>query len=140
MKKNTKIILTVVFVIAGAGVVALAAAAGGAYYIYGQFASPEQKARMEKAKIDGREFGKATDQNGCMEKGYLLAAPESTFDLSNQMFVKECLGASRPVQNFCEGVPFMLDRDWFENECKKVGHDRDACVMTYIAKRNFCRM
>ena len=32
--------------------------------------------KVEQAKVDGREFGKTTDQNGCLEKGFLRDEPE----------------------------------------------------------------
>ncbi len=38
--------------------------------------SKEVDQKREQAKVDGREFGKTTDQNGCMQKGFLHDEPE----------------------------------------------------------------
>ena len=92
--------------------------------------------KVEQAKVDGREFGKTTDQNGCMEKGFLRDAT------GGSGFVGECLKSSKPISDFCDGVPRVSDgkwKEWEDEECKKVGHNnRDSCSDAFNAKRHFC--
>lgn len=95
--------------------------------------------KVEQARVDGREFGKTTDQNGCMEKGFL------TEEYLVSGFVGECLKSSKPIPDFCDGVPGYAFGKWEEGEkwvnegCKKVGHNSRSCRDTFNAKRGFCR-
>ncbi|HEV7698661.1 MAG TPA: hypothetical protein VGO43_00385 [Pyrinomonadaceae bacterium] len=140
MRTGTKVIIGMV-----AGMVLLvslvvAAVVGGSYYLFRRMDDPVLVKKRETARTDGTQFGKTTDQNGCMDKAYTLAAPTDSFDMSSHYFTKSCLKASRPSPNFCDGVPFVLDRDWFGNQCNAVGHDTNACLEAYTAKRDFCRL
>ena len=88
----------------------------------------------DQAHLDGREFGKTTDQNGCMEKGFALPN-----DFLNKMsFTSGCLRTSRPTPDFCKGVSYF-ERKWADEQCKKVGDNKDSCIQAFDAKRHFCR-
>ena len=140
MKTKTKIILGVsltLVLLAGTGAAIIA---GAAYYVVNELNIPERIEKLEKAKADGIEYAKTTDQNGCMEKGFRLSPPADSYDIGNVTFVRECLGASRPTAHFCDGVPFVLDRQWFAHQCKLAGHETDSCTTAFIAKRDYCRM
>ena len=91
----------------------------------------EHARKVEQAEVDGREFGKTTDQNGCMEKGFLRDATRESFYSSNG-FVEECLKSSKPIPDFCDGVSL------WDEQCKKVGYIRDSCFGASFAKDNFC--
>ncbi len=93
--------------------------------------------KVEQAKVDGREFGKTTDQNGCMEKGFLRDAPGESF-YSGVAFVEECLKSSKPIADFCDGVPLSSSVDWNNEQCQKVGHNTQSCFHAFVAKGNFC--
>ncbi len=137
MKTKTKIIigsLLAVFLLVGVVVV------GGFAYLFYRFDDPEVRAKINKAKADGAAFGQTTDQNGCMEKGFTLAPATESFDVSNEYFVKACLHASRPTANFCDGVPLLFDRKWFDDQCDRVGHNTEQCTVAFLAKRDFCRL
>ncbi len=140
MKTRTKIIIGTAIAVLLLGFLGVGGIVGGAYYIFGRLDDPELVKKKEAAKHDGTEYGKTTDQNGCMEKAYALEIPKDSFDLSNDYFIKACLKSSRPTANFCDGVPLMLDRDWFKNQCSTVGHNTDACIDAFRAKRDFCRL
>lgn len=140
MTTKTKIIigigaaLILLVVIVGAGL------AGGFYYVLHRLDDPAVKAKLDKAKADGTGFGKTTDQNGCMTKAYTLIPVTDSIDISNAEFTNACMKSSTPTPGFCEGVPFVFNRDWFAEQCKAVGHNDDACLTAFIAKRNFCQM
>ena len=140
MKTRTKIILGVSLALVLCGAAAIIIIGGAAVYFSREINLPERVEKMKKAKTDGIEFAKTTDQNGCMEKGFSLKPAADSFDISNVTFVKECLNASRPTANFCDGVPFMLKRDWFEDQCRTFGENNDSCVTAFIAKRDYCQM
>ena len=140
MKTKTEIVIGSLLAVFLLGGLVVAAVVGGFAFLVHKFDDPELKAKDVKAKADGTEFGKTTDQNGCMEKGFKLTPAASSFDVSNTTFVNACLHASRPTANFCDGVPFVLDRKWFDDQCQIVGHNNEQCSTAFIAKRNFCRM
>ena len=107
-----------------------------AFYAKGNFC--DQK-KVEQAEVNGREFGKTTDQNGCLEKGFL------TEEYLASGFVKGCLKSSKPIPDFCDGVPLGYDSGnakdiskWLDERCKKVGHNERSCLDTFIVKRDFC--
>jgi hypothetical protein len=90
--------------------------------------------KRNQANIDGREFGKTTDWNGCLEKG--LTLPNDLINKSS--FTSGCLRTSRPTPDFCEGVP-GYDQKWAGEQCKKAGDNTDSCIQAFDAKRSFCR-
>lgn len=140
MKKSTKIILAVSLALALLAAIAVAAIAGVVLFAWQRIDIPEKAEQREKAKIAGLEFAKNTDQNGCLNKGFSLKPPADSFDVSNVTFVEECLQAAAQVPDFCEGVPLIFNRDWFNDQCRVAGRDREACISTFIAKRNYCHM
>ena len=99
--------------------------------------SKEVDQKREQAKVDGREFGKTTDQNGCMQKGFLHDEPEY---FSSLRFVEECLKSSKPIPDFCDGVPLnrSVSGGWYDEQCQKVGHNTDSCFRAFVAKGSFC--
>ena len=139
MKTKTKII---VGVLATGGLMAIMAIIGIVSlweYAGAKFRSPEIRRINDKGIADGIAFGKITDQNGCLEKGFTLEEKNNAFDLSNNYFLEKCFITSRPTPNFCAGVPFFSGGKWEENECKKIGRDNDACQAAMTAKRIYCR-
>jgi hypothetical protein len=99
--------------------------------------------KTEQARVDGREFGKTTDQNGCMEKGFSLKATDHYL---NDAFVSECLKSSKPIPGFCDGVPTFDDtsevRDkWLaEQEAEKCPKhpNNKSCLQTINGKHSYC--
>lgn len=140
MRTRTKVIIGSAAAVLLIGILGVAGIVGGSYYLVRKLDDPELVKKKEAAKRDGAEFGKTTDQNGCMERAYSLEIPKDSFDLSNDYFIKACLKSSRPTASFCDGVPLMLDRDWFKNQCSAVGQNTDACIDAFRAKRDFCRL
>ena len=143
MTKNTKIFLGV-----GCGVLligAIVVVVGGIMAMkYWGKPFVEATARFEQ---EGREFGKTTDQQGCMDEGVRRSRSAGVLDISAGMglavFVDSCLKSSRPTANFCDGVPSfwsMEDSEWAMAECKKEGADpeKTACIHIMKRKHQFC--
>ena len=134
MKIGTEIVIGIVI-----GVVMTIGLVVGGFYgfvVLTDRKSKEVDQKREQAKVDGREFGKTTDQNGCMEKGFLRDEPEYFSSLN---FVEECLKSSKPIPDFCDGVPLNASVQWDKEQCKKVGHNTDSCFRAFVAKGSFCK-
>lgn len=139
MKTSTKVIIASLVGVLLLGCLAVAGIIGGAAYVYKKVDNPELVAKRKKATEDGMEFGKTTDQAGCMQKGFSLEVSADVFDMSNSSFIRGCLGSSSKTANFCEGVPVLFSRDWVDEECKKSGHETKACDAAFIEKLDYCR-
>jgi hypothetical protein len=81
---------------------------------------------------EGTEFGKTTDQRGCLTEGLRRGKKitDITTQAGNREFVKGCLRSSQLTPAFCDGVPSVLGKmfsDWEETECKKIDTPTVAC-------------
>lgn len=103
--------------------------------------------KYEAKQAEGREFGKQTDQKGCMEEALSRSKAMGFADINeitlNGGFVEECLKASRPTPGFCDGVPSKWspnDTEWSRKQCEKAGLDdiRTGCVSVFKEKIDFC--
>lgn len=135
MKLGTKIVIGAVSII----VLIIGLIVGGfAGFIYLATLTDKKRAEKEKqARIDGREFGRTTNQNGCIEKGFSLKS-EHNFDKVTLEFVRECLESSEPIPNFCDGVRASDKGDWRnDKQCEKVPNN-PPCHDTIYAKQSYC--
>ena len=107
----------------------------------------EYKRDCRAAQIEGREFGLKTDNNGCINEGLSQTKNTPFTDINTgavkRVFVEECLTASRPVNDFCEGVPSAFDvneMDWRREQCHKAAMDEieSGCLSVFDKKRFFC--
>ena len=91
---------------------------------------------------EGSDFGKTTDQNGCLRQGLLRMndVENPTLDqLSlNGRFVNECLDVSRPSPDFCKNVPKVIVRDWIGEQCRLIGRSDSVCYVVFDEKTTFC--
>ena len=139
MKTGTKIVIGVVITF----LLIIGLLVGGffGFVFLTEQARKKHNQKVEQAKVDGSEFGKTTDHNGCMEKGFLRDADAKgeSFYLG-VAFVGECLKSSKPIPDFCAGVPLnaSVSGGWFDEQCKKVGHNTDSCFRAFVAKSSFC--
>jgi hypothetical protein len=138
MKKGTKIVIGVVMtVLLIIGLIIGLVVTELYYELFYQ--SKINRQNWEQTGIDGKEFGKSTDQNGCLEKGF-SPEPSHAYSDYNFLFVSECLNSSQPSPNFCDGVPPWLQsesRIWEAKQCEKVPN-KDACHETMSAKLSYC--
>ena len=120
---------------------------GVAFYL----GSDKELARETEAKkVEGREFGKTTNQEGCLKEGLTRAKTTTIFNLKaneiNRAFVGACLESSHPTPRFCDGVPRdsllnpSAEADWEKQQCENVGmdHAQTGCDAVFTAKANFC--
>jgi len=108
---------------------------------------PEFSPKYAAKQAEGREYGKGTDQQGCMKEGLARAQGIGFLDVNaqtlNNGFVEECLKASRPTPGFCQGVPSywsMKDDEWKAAQCRKVGMDesKTGCSSVFQTQIEFC--
>jgi hypothetical protein len=101
----------------------------------------------KEVEAEGREFGKATDNEGCINEGLRRSKSATILDfgsgMSSMVFVEACLKSSRPTPDFCVGVPSfwsMQDSEWKIAECRKAGLDeaKTGCMHVFKVKHEFC--
>jgi len=137
MTNNTKLVLgcggTILIVVA----IILCGALFSAYKGYSLYKDNDE---------GGRVFGATTDQEGCLKEGLRrgsLMADDKIERFKNGTFVQGCLEVSKPVENFCIGVPDVNDRDaqfkWARSECQTAGqNDNTGCLQVYNEKHTYC--
>jgi len=142
MKKGMKIFLGV-----GCGLLLI----GAIVVVVGIFALNYLEKQLgestQKFEVEGREFGKTTDQQGCISDGMRRSASIGLLEFSAGIqlsaYVDACLETSKPTANFCDGVPSfwsMKETEWGSAMCRKAGVDpeRTACVLITKRKHQFC--
>ena len=107
------------------------------------FALDKDYARQYSAALaEGQEFGKGTDQDGCMREGMSrlkgVEEPGIKQLAVNGAFVRECLSVSKPTPGFCVGVPSVPYREWIADQCKRLGRADAVCLGVFDAKHTFC--
>lgn len=142
MTKTVKILLGV-----GGGLIVLVVIV----IVGGYFALNYIEARLEAGvKPDeeaGTAYGKTVDQKGCIDEGLRRSRSMTFTDLgkgtSLGSFLGTCLKNSKPVQDFCVGVPGFWDINdtaWMVEQCHKTGMDekKSGCTFVFQAKHDFC--
>jgi hypothetical protein len=145
MKTSTKILLSVGGILVFIVFIVIAVVAALVYSFSISDEGVEFKDNIRAAQAEGKVFGIKTDNDGCIEEG-LLRAENTRFNdvikvTVKAAFVEGCLKASRPVNNFCEGVPNVLGvDDWRKKQCLNAGMDEieSACASVFARKRQYC--
>lgn len=95
-----------------------------------------QAAQSEAAWRDGERAGRGLDEPACVAAAFaaLRAGPSGRFDdiVLGNVHLAGCLRTSRPVANFCHGVPapehaFEVAQ-WSRQQCQARGLATPACV------------
>lgn len=88
--------------------------------------------RLTALENEGTEFGKTTDQRGCIKEG--LARGKKITDITSQVgnrdFVRGCLRSSQASPGFCDDVPSIVGKmftDWEAKQCEKIHSPTVAC-------------
>ena len=122
-------------------VVGVIAAAGFWFYRNKDALVAKTKAIAE----EGRSFGEKTDNQGCVNQtiSRYKADPGFTSAISNSIFMRICLDASRDTAGFCDDVPkqreFMKAAQWKKDECQRAGLERDThCPNLLTPIQQFC--
>lgn len=94
---------------------------------------------------EGAEFGKTTNQQGCIDEGLKRNSKLGLFDFdaqgANEDFVLGCLPASAASPGFCDGVPSGVKNifvDWTEKKCEKINMPRPICTGIFDQQIRFC--
>src|SRR2546423_6411326 len=129
MTKSTKWFL---LGISGILVLIIAVIVGGMLFLKFSSAGKRMSERLDAAEAQGTEFGKTTDQQGCVKEG--LARGKKINDITSQVgnrdFVRGCLRSSQPSPGFCDDVPSIAGKmltDWEAKECEKIHSPTVAC-------------
>ena len=102
-------------------------------------------ARAKEVVTEGREFGRNSDNQGCVDESVSRYKKEPGFTtvLSNSVFTRACLEASRPTTGFCDDVPkqteFIRTAQWRIEQCRKVDLSKDSnCQSLFTPVQQFC--
>jgi hypothetical protein len=98
-----------------------------------------------KAIAEGRDFGKTTDQEGCMkealDRAQSLSLWRSTAVTRVTFFLRGCLNGTSSTDTFCEGIPSFWDlSNWDVEQCEKRHMDiiQTSCRKVFSEQRYFC--
>ncbi len=129
MNKTVKIVLiaAMVLVLLGIGLFA-------GFVIFLKFTQPGRTMdqRLTAIENEGTEFGKTTDQQGCIKEGVARGKKitDITSQVGNRDFVKGCLRSSQTSPGFCDNVPSIMGKmftDWEAQQCEKIRSPTVAC-------------
>ena len=106
---------------------------------------------MEQAKTRERDFGAATDDNGCVKAGIEKAVKcdkSEMFEIVrcgkiDSVFLKSCLEHTSLTEDFCTFVPEFEDgvsaAEWQKETCNKTGYSQSlSCRKVYEIVAEHC--
>ena len=99
-----------------------------------------------KAQVsEGRETGKTTDNQGCVDKSIERYKLEPGFynAIGTSIFMQNCLQNSRPTDGFCADVPkqmeFTRSAQWRIERCQHFELSEDKyCQQLFSPVQQFC--
>lgn len=101
--------------------------------------------RAKEVMTEGREFGRNTDNQGCVDESIARYKKEPGFGsaISTNLFNKACLENSRPTSGFCNDVPkvteFIKSAEWRKSQCTSVALGSDSyCPQLFQPVQEFC--
>lgn len=101
--------------------------------------------RAKEVISEGREYGRNTDNQGCVDECLARYKKEPGFTsvISTNLFNKACLEASRPTSGFCNEVPkvteFMKSAEWRKSQCTRIDLSSDSyCPQLFQPVQEFC--
>jgi len=102
-------------------------------------------ARAKEVMTEGREFGRSTDNQGCVDESVSRYKKDPGIGsvISDSIFTRACLEASRPTPGFCADVPkqteFVKTAQWRIEQCRKVDLSKDSnCQNLFTPIQQFC--
>jgi len=134
-----------ILLIIAIAVVLLIGAAVGTGVIWWMKNKDALMARAKEVVAEGKEFGSNKDNQACVDEAIARYKREPGFGstLSNSIFMRSCLDASRPTPGFCDSVPqrgeFMKTAEWQLEQCRKADLSRDSyCRQLFQPVQQFC--
>jgi len=100
--------------------------------------------KVENTYSEGTEFGKKTDDRGCVAEALSRYRQNRGIggSLSANLFVRGCLESSRPTQGFCDDVPrpteIMKSAGWQVKQCKDAGLSDSFCNQIFSQVQQYC--
>ena len=101
--------------------------------------------RAKEVMTEGREFGRNTDNQGCVDETLVRYKKEPGFTsvISLSIFSRVCLDASRPTPGFCNDVPkpteFIKSGQWRAEQCRRADLSSDSyCRQLFQPVQEFC--
>lgn len=99
-----------------------------------------------KAQIEeGREAGRQTDNQGCVDRSVsrYKTQPGFTGAIATNLFMESCLMVSKATPGFCDAVPapteFIKSAEWRLAQCRRVDLANDQlCQQLFSSVQNFC--
>ena len=117
---------------------------GACYYLL-QTQGPKLKAAAQASMAEASEFGRSTDNQGCLVESlerYDRCGEGFACNVMNNGFVLSCLKASSPVADFCDGVPasdsFTGSVAWRLDQCEKHGRGGTLCGNFFGQVQKYC--
>ena len=102
-------------------------------------------ARAKEVVTEGKDFGSHSDNQGCVDETMSRYKKEPGFSsaISNSIFMRTCLDASRPTPGFCASVPgkteFMKAAEWRRDQCARVDLAKDSyCQQLFQPVQEYC--
>ncbi len=103
-------------------------------------------ARGKEVMTEGRDFGRNTDNQGCVDESISRYKKEPGFTsaISTSLFTRACLDASRATPGFCSDVPkpteFIKSSQWRVEQCRRVDLSKDSyCQQMFQPVQEFCQ-
>lgn len=101
--------------------------------------------RAKEITTEAKNFGQSTDNQGCVDESISRYKKEPGFTnaISNSIFMRTCLDASKPTPGFCDEVPktteFMKSAEWRRDQCKRIDLSKDQyCQNLFQPVQQFC--
>jgi hypothetical protein len=102
-------------------------------------------ARGKAVVAEGKDFGRKSDNQGCVDESISRYKKEPGFSgsISTSIFMQTCLQSSRPTPGFCDEVPkqteFMKSAQWRGDQCRRVDLSTDNyCQQLFSPVQQFC--
>ncbi len=106
--------------------------------------SKELLGNSKAALLEGTEFGKQTDNNGCVKEAILRhkKAPGFQAAIANNLFLRGCLETSQPSEGFCDNVPpaneIMKSVQWQLQKCKEADIPNNYGAQLFGQIQQYC--
>jgi len=102
-------------------------------------------ARAKEVVTEAKDFGRNTDNQGCVDESISRYKKEPGFSsaISNSIFMRTCLDASKPTPGFCNDVPkkteFMKAAEWRRDQCRRIDLSKDDyCQQLFQPVQEYC--
>jgi hypothetical protein len=101
--------------------------------------------RLKEVSTEGKDFGSHSDNKGCVDEtmSRYKREPGFTNAISDSIFMRTCLDASKPTPGFCDSVPgrteFIKSGKWRIEQCSNVDLPNDQyCQQLFQPVQDFC--